>query len=273
MPLDARATEPEGDVYRLACLELRGGNGAAVYQAEMPGLEVWVSCRPLAPAARGGDLYYLSVCSRGSVARVTIADVAGHGELVSASAESLRQALRAYADIWDQSGLVRRLNDSVLNTPAGGQFATAFLLSHYAETGELLFTNAGHPPPVWYRSASREWTYLLDTTPYSREIADLPLGIISGTAYRQTGVQIEQNDLLLLYTDGVSESADPQGARLGPERLLRIANDLPTASAPSAGEAFLEGLARFRGSASAMDDQTVVALRRLPRSAKLSDGI
>ena len=51
-------------VNRLSCLELRGGNRAAVHQAQLPGLDTWISCRPLLPATRGGDLYYLSVCSQ-----------------------------------------------------------------------------------------------------------------------------------------------------------------------------------------------------------------
>jgi phosphoserine phosphatase RsbU/P len=261
-----------GDVYQLACLELRGGNRSAVYSAELPGLTAWVSCRPLHPATQGGDLYYLSVCSHGSISRVTIADVAGHGERVSAAADRLRDALREHADHWDQSALIRQLNESFLKGSRHGQFATAFLLSHYAETGELLFTNAGHLPPLWYRSALRGWTFMQDMTPYSKEIADLPLGMIPGTLYTQTAVQLEPDDLVLLYTDGVSESYDSDGEQLGLERLLEIAHGLPNGSAAEAGEALLAAVAKFRGAAPATDDETVVALHRRPRSAALVNG-
>lgn len=263
------SSEYSGDVYRLACLELRGGNRSAVYRAELPGLNAWVSCRPLQPATHGGDLYYMSVCSHGSVSRVTIADVAGHGESVSAVAGHLRDALREYADQWDQSALIRQLNETFLKGSSDGQFATAFLLSHYAETGELLFTNAGHLPPLWRRAALGEWSFLQDLTPYSKEIADLPLGMIPGTAYRQTAVQLEPDDLLLLYTDGVSESHDDRGEQLGLDRLLEIAAGLPSDSAAAAGEALLEAVARFRGSAPPTDDETVVALHRRPRPTAL----
>lgn len=251
-----------GDVYQLACLEIRGGNRSAVYRADLPGLNAWVSCQPLQPATRGGDLYYLSVCSQGSISRVTIADVAGHGESVSATAEHLRDALRNHADDWDQSALIRQLNDGFLKGTAGGKYATAFLLSHYAATGETLFTNAGHLPPLWRRAALKQWTLLQDETPYSKEIADLPLGIIPGTVYRQTAVQLEPGDLLLLYTDGVNESRDDTGAQLGIDRLLEIADGLPDGSAAAAGEALLEALARFRGGTPPADDETVVALHR-----------
>jgi serine phosphatase RsbU (regulator of sigma subunit) len=255
-------SESADEVYQFACLELRGGNRAAVYRAELPGLDAWVSCRPLHPATRGGDLYYLSVCSQGSISRVTVADVAGHGEAVSSVADRLRDALRKHADDWDQSALIRRLNDNFLKISIDGKFATAVLLSHYARTGELLFTNAGHLPPLWYHAALEEWTFLQEATPYSKEIADLPLGMIAGTTYRQTAIQLAPNDLLLLYTDGVSESFDDHGDQLGLDRLLEIAADLPTGSAPAAGEALLAAIGRFRGSAPAMDDETVVALHR-----------
>jgi sigma-B regulation protein RsbU (phosphoserine phosphatase) len=260
MGRDGLMSENAGDVYQLACLELRGGNRAAVYQAELPGLNVWVSCCPLQPAVQGGDLYYLSVCSQGSISRVTIADVAGHGESVSSVAENLRDALREHADHWDQSALIRRLNDGFLKGSLEGQYATAFLLSHYAATGELLFTNAGHLPPLWFRAASRKWTFMWDATPYSKEIADLPLGMIPGTAYTQTAVQLEPDDLVLLYTDGVNESCDGQGEQLGLDRLLEMAETLPIGSAQAAGEALVSAVAGFRGPVPPADDETVVAL-------------
>lgn len=253
--------EPTG-VYRLACLELRGGNDSATYPAELPGLMVWVSCRPLPPAPRGGDLYYLSACSKGVIARVALADVAGHGEVVSAAAERLREALLKSVDHWDQSELIRQLNDSFLQDSAGGRFATAFLASFYAGSGELLFTNAGHLPPLWYRAARREWSLMSESSPYTKEIVDLPLGLIAGTSYTQNAVQLEEGDLLLLYTDGVNESYDVSGEQLGLDGLLSMARTLPTESPIAAGEGLLAAIQRFRGPVPATDDETVVALQR-----------
>ena len=255
-------TEEADEVQRLACLELRGGNHLAAYSAELPGLAAWVSCRPLQPSPRGGDLYYLSACSHGVIARVVLADVAGHGEAVSSAAVHLRDALRQHLDEWDQSALIRQLNDSFLKTAQRAQFATAILASFYSDSGELLFTNAGHVPPLWYRSANREWSFLDDSTPLSKELVDLPLGMIPGTSYRQTAVQIEPGDLLLLYTDGVNEGADESGEQLGLERLLSIAQTLPTISPAAAGKALRAAVARFRGAAPPADDETVAVLQR-----------
>jgi sigma-B regulation protein RsbU (phosphoserine phosphatase) len=248
-------------VQRLACLELRGGNHLAEYSAELPGLAGWVSCHPLQPSPRGGDLYYLSACSKGVVARVALADVAGHGEVVSSAAVRLHDALRQHVDDWDQSSLIRQLNDEFLKGAKRTQFATAFLVSFCSDSGELLFTNAGHVPPLWYRTATKDWSLLQDSTPLSKEIVDLPLGLIEGTSYRQTAVQLEPGDLVLLYTDGISESYDKSGGQLGLERLLSIARGLPTESAVAAGKELLAVVARFRGGVPQADDETVVALQ------------
>jgi sigma-B regulation protein RsbU (phosphoserine phosphatase) len=204
----------------------------------------------------------MSACSQGVIARVALADVAGHGEIVSSAAAQLRDALREHVDHWDQSMLIRRLNDSILNGGQDSRYATAFLASFYRESGELLFTNAGHLPPLWYRFAAREWGYLLDTTPYSKEVMNLPLGLIEGTSYSQTAVQLEPGDLLLLYTDGISESWDSSGEQLGLERLLSIAHGLPVDSAAAAGRALLSAVEQFRGPVQPADDETVVVLGR-----------
>ncbi len=254
--------EEADKIHRLACLEVRGGNHLAAYSAELPGLAGWVSCHPLQPSPRGGDVYYMSACSQGVMARVVLADVAGHGEAVSAAAGRLRDALRQHVEQWDQSTLIRQLNDTFLTGAERSQFATAFLASFYSGSGELLFTNAGHMPPLWYRAGAQEWTLLSESTPLSKEIVDLPLGLIAGTSYSQTAIQLEPGDLLLLYTDGISEARDESGAQLGLERLLSIARNLPTESAVAAGKGLLAAVARFRGTAPAADDETVLALQR-----------
>ncbi|HEV3200768.1 MAG TPA: PP2C family protein-serine/threonine phosphatase [Bryobacteraceae bacterium] len=250
--------------HRLACLEVRGGNHLAAYTVELPGLTGWVSCHPLQLSPGGGDVYYMTACSQGVMARVALADVSGHGEAVSAAAGRLRDALRQHVEQWDQSTLIRQLNDTFLKGARRSQFATAFVASYYSESGELLFTNAGHVPPLWYRAGAQEWSFLSDSTPLSKEIVDLPLGLIAGTSYTQTAVQLEPGDLLLLYTDGVNEAYDESGTQLGLERLLSIARSLPTESATAAGKELLASVARFRGTASTRDDETVLALQRRP---------
>jgi phosphoserine phosphatase RsbU/P len=254
-------TESAGQVERLACLELRGGNHLAKYAARLPGLTAWVSCNPLRPSRRGGDLYYLSACSHGSIARVVIADVSGHGETVSAAAVRLQNALRRYIDLWDQSLLIRDLNRSFFRDEHRVKFATALLGSFASESGDLLFTNAGHMPPLFYRAATQKWSYLQDFMPEPKEVSDLPLGLIPGTEYHQTAARLAPGDLLILYTDGINEAENEAGDQLGLQCLLSMARSLPVSSATAAGEALMAAVARFRGNAPPKDDATVVALR------------
>jgi phosphoserine phosphatase RsbU/P len=253
-------TASAGNVQRLACLELRGGNHLARYAARLPGLTAWVSCNPLGPSRRGGDLYYLSACSHGSIARVVIADVSGHGETVSAAAVLLQNALRQYIDLWDQSQLIRDLNESFFRVEHRVKFATAFLGSFASESGDLLFTNAGHMLPLWYRAATQEWSYLQDFVPAPEEVSDLPLGLIPGTEYHQTAASLAPGDLLILYTDGINEAENEAGDQFGLERLLSTARSLPVSSATGAGEALMAAVTRFRGNTPAKDDATLVAL-------------
>jgi sigma-B regulation protein RsbU (phosphoserine phosphatase) len=249
-----------GQVERLACLELRGGNQLAKYAARLPGLTAWVSCNPLEPSRQGGDLYYLSACSHGSIARVVIADVPGHGEGVSVAADRLQYALRKYIDLWDQSQLIRDLNESFFRDEHRVKFATAFLGSFTSESGDLLFTNAGHMLPLFYRAATQEWSYLQDFMPAPQEPSDLPLGLIPGTEYHQSAARLAPGDLLILYTDGINEAENEAGEQLGLDGLLAIARSLPSTSPIVAGEALMAAVTRFRGNAPPEDDATVVTL-------------
>jgi len=96
-------------------------------------------------------------------------------------------------------------------------------------------------------------------------VGGLPLGIISGTAYAQTAVELSRGDLLLLYTDGITESRNESGEELGPEGLLALVSGLPVDSreGPVAlGHALAEKLKKFRGSGPQRDDETLVLLQR-----------
>ena len=229
---------------------------------ELPGLSAWISCRPLSPATEGGDLHYMTVCGKGAISRVVLADVAGHGEVVSSVAERLRDGLRKHVNTWDQSILIQELNNSFLAGANGVQYATAFVLGHYVQSGEMLFTNAGHVPPLWYRAAERKWLIISHSTPYAKDVADLPLGLIAGTPYTQTAIQLSPGDLLVLYTDGISESRDAAGRELGFDQLASFASTVPVELPDKAGEALLSCVEMFRRPVPAADDETMVVLRR-----------
>ena len=248
---------------RLACFELWGGNRTADHAVELPGLAGWVYSEPLEPGAGGGDVHYLSVCSKGMVSRVALADVAGHGSSASSIAENLRHVLQNHTDNWDQSALMQQLNEEFARESANGLYATAAVLGFYFETGELLFTNAGHPPVLWYRAGEKSWQLLEEGTPFAVDIEGLPLGLIPGTTYSQTGVRLGAGDTLVLYTDGITEAMNPSGDELGQSGLLEFAGGLKVESPAGFSHALMSAVQAFRGDVPRRDDETLVVLQRM----------
>lgn len=248
---------------RLSCFELWGGNRSADHSVELPGLEGWVYSAPLDPASGGGDVHYFSVCSRGMVSRIALADVAGHGSRASSMAEKLRYILQRHTNNWDQSALMRELNDAFAQEAAEMRYATAAVLGFYLETGELLFSSAGHPPALWYRAQEKCWDLLQDSTQFAVDIAGLPLGLIPGTTYCQTGVRLGAGDMLLLYTDGITESIDNSRKQLGRSGLLELARSVAAGSPAEMCRALISGIQAYRGGLPRRDDETLVVLRHI----------
>ncbi|HEV3277493.1 MAG TPA: PP2C family protein-serine/threonine phosphatase [Terriglobia bacterium] len=248
---------------RLACFALWSGNHSADHPVELPGLAGWIYSEPLEPDAGGGDVHYLSVCSKGMVSRVAVADVAGHGNGASSMAETLRHVLQRHTDNWDQSALMQELNDAMVRESTKSQYATAAVLGFYFETGELIFSSAGHPPPLWYRASDKSWNWLEECTPFAVDIEGLPLGLIPGTTYSQTAVRLGADDMLVLYTDGITETADSAGNELGYKGLADLARGLATDSTFQVSRDLMAGVRAFRGDAARRDDETLVVLQRV----------
>jgi sigma-B regulation protein RsbU (phosphoserine phosphatase) len=91
---------------------------------------------------------------------------------------------------------------------------------------------------------------------------DPPIGLIPGTHYRQIAFKLEPDDLLLLYTDGLSEAMDEAGQELNHSRLVELAGCLPVDSPFAAGKALLKAVIAFRKGVAANDDQTLIVLQR-----------
>lgn len=253
----------EQQPHALSCLEVWGGNQHVSALLELPGLLAWVESAPYKEANEGGDLHYLSACNNGVVARIALADVSGHGTEVSGIAGNLRTLMREYVNYWDQTEFVQRLNDAFPKDATGMKYASAVILGFYRGSGELLFTNAGHLPPLWYRAATDEWAFLKEDSPAVKDSVDgLPLGMIPGTNYQQTAVQLLPGDLIVLYTDGVSEAFNGAEQELGFEGLLQLARGVPVHSPAAAGFSLLAAVDKFRGGEPRRDDATMLVLQR-----------
>jgi len=212
---------PDQAGYQLDCTEVWGGNNVADKLVKLPGLVGLIHSKPVEPATSGGDLYYVSACDKRLLSRVVLADVAGHGEAVGGISTRLRTLVKKYINTFDQSALMREINEAFYKQNEDlAQYATAVVLSHDCRTGELIFASAGHPPTLWYHASQKEWGWLHERTTDSVETFEgLPLGLVPETEYEQTRVRLAEGDLLILYTDGITEGANKTDQELGFEGL------------------------------------------------------
>ena len=257
--------------HTLMCTEVWGGNRKIVRAVQLPSVTAWVASVPLNEGEGGGDLYYMSVCDHDLISRVVLADVSGHGRMVSTIAETLQRLMRENINVWDQSDFMHGLNDTFLLS-SQNKYATAIVLSFDRITGQLIFSNAGHLPPLWYHARHKTWGWLEeDDDPLAQKGSGLPIGLIPGTYYRQTVVTLEPSDLLVLYTDGVTEAENYAGESLDREQLLKWAREAPIDSPEALGHALLQRLESFQGRCR-NDDETLIVLQREKASVVASLG-
>ncbi len=258
--------------FTMQCMEIRGGSDAVSEAFNTPGLDAWLFSLPFEGADRGGDLHYVSLCGGGVITRLVLADVSGHGEQVAAFSDALRSLMRKNINTKSQARLVEALNRQ-FGEAQSLRFATAVVATYLATRGILTVCNAGHPRPLWYHAASGRWG-LLD-----KELVgtgNLPLGIDDESPYNQFTVALGRGDVLLFYTDALTEAADPAGRVLGEHGLLELAQGLDLSDRHRIGTSLLDAVGRHRAGRPADDDVTLLTLvhnasgpRRLSLAARL----
>jgi phosphoserine phosphatase RsbU/P len=197
-------------------------------------------------AGSGGELYFL------------IGDIAGKGVAAAMLMSHLSAMLRTLISI----GLP--LND--LMERASRVFCESTLPMHYATlvcgraspSGEIEVCNAGHPPPIAVLRAGGT------TAPEVLKIhaTGLPIGMFCSERFTSQTLRVASGDTLLLYTDGLVEAQDANGDEYGIDRVLALAG---SSSPQPQGivAACLCDLGAFRGTLSATDDLTILAIRRV----------
>jgi hypothetical protein len=253
---------PTQDDQFLQCMEVWGGNQSADRSVAMAGLDAWVYSKPFGGSDEGGDIYYVSSCATGRILRLLIADVAGHGQAVRHLATQLQGLMRQHVNQIDQIRFVQSMNNQFSHLARDGCFATAVVSTFFPPTGRLMLCNAGHPLPLIYRSARQEWSFLQSTgRTVSLEPVNLPLGILDLADYQTFDVTLDVGDLVLCYTDSLTESRRPDGELLEHEGLLRIVQALDVHDPATFIPALLSAIAATAPGNLTGDDVTVLLFR------------
>jgi phosphoserine phosphatase RsbU/P len=255
----------------MQCMEVWGGSQLTSHGVEFGGLDTWVYSKPYGKAHAGGDVYYASSCATGRISRLLLADVAGHGHTVAATAADLRTLMRQFVNRLDQTEFVRLLNQQFAALPRTGAFATAIVTTFFEPSRRLTVCNAGHPRPLLYRVAQRQWDFLGQDGETRRATpSNIPLGLFDAAEYEQFDVELQPGDCLLSYTDALIESRDSDGEMLGEDGVLKIARQLGDVEPQKLIELLLGEIEKRYPENLSDDDVTVLVARANGRRLRFS---
>src|ERR1700678_2159381 len=262
---------PEQPAQHMQCMEVWGGSQLTSRGVEFGGLDAWVYSKPFGKAHAGGDIYYASSCATGRISRLLLAEVAGHGQTVAATAADLRTLMRRFVNRLDQTEFVRLLNQQFAVLPRTGAFATAIVTTFFEPSRRLMVCNAGHPRPMLLRAAQRQWDFLGVQGPGSRTApSNIPIGLFHAAEYEQFDVELEPGDCLVSYTDALIESCDADGEMLGEDGLQRIVRLLDGAEPEKLIDTLLREIADRCPGNLCDDDVTVLVIRANGRDLRFS---
>ncbi|MDA1050953.1 MAG: SpoIIE family protein phosphatase [Planctomycetota bacterium] len=203
--------------------------------------------------AVGGDYFGYTELPDGRLA-IAVGDVAGHGVPAALLMARLCSETR-YCLVTDiiPSDAVQSLNQQ-LTKQTFSFFITFALCVLDPIRHELTVVNAGHMPPLLRRARTGEVEEI------AADISSPPLGIDPGITYHQATITLEPGDVVVMYTDGISECPSPAGPLFGIDRILRIVADAKDAR--SVTKKLLDNVIEFTKGMPQEDDTCIVAFSR-----------
>jgi len=226
-------------------------------------LELMATCNPARMVS--GDYYdYLSL--DGSKVALAIGDVAGKGISAALLMATVQASLRTQVKSCLESSaaghangspstarLVTLLNQQLYAFTAPEKFATFCFAVYDDDTGVLTYTNAGHPPPVLVRGNRIQ---RLDTN-------GMVVGAFPFATYGESRLLLEDGDLLVWFTDGITEAENEYGEMFGEERLCELLLKHAWRDPQEIMETVLEAVIQWTAQPDAMDDMTLLVARRV----------
>ncbi len=214
-----------------------------------------IAAKTIASRAVGGDYYDFIEYPDGRVA-LMVGDVAGKGMPAALLMSSLQA--RAHVVFEEPDHLAQkmgRLNKSTCASCPDNRFITFFTCIADPKTGDVVYTNAGHNPPLVVRAKGGFKTL--------EGGGGMILGILPMAQYEEAHITLDPGDVLVLFSDGVTEEADPDDNQFGEERLANLVASLRDRPAAEIVEEIHRAVRDFTQGAAAADDITVVIARRL----------
>lgn len=217
----------------------------------IPGLDVAVFSRPAQIV--GGDYFDFIACAGGAQALV-IADIVGHGLSAGMLMSSLQATLRTMLpDSASPGEVLERINHFYLHNVNLTTFISAFLGKFDPVTRTLTYFNAGHNPPIVHNRRNGTISWLRPT--------GAAIGILEEYQVRAATVKLDVDDVLVLYTDGVTEAANPQGVHFGSQQLAGLVRANAGLGAAELLAALRQGLNEYIGAHVLVDDTTLIVCK------------
>ncbi len=217
---------------------------------EIPGWSIWISTRPANEV--GGDLVdYLQ--PRPDQTGLVIADVSGKGlsaALVTAKLQTIIRTLAAEYDALPQ--LASRVNDAFRREHLPNVFASMIYLELTSGTGRVRYVNAGHPPPVTMSGGRVAFA----------EKGDAAIGLIGQTGYNERSTELSPGEMLVCYSDGLTEARNAAGEFYGTDRLAALLPSLAQYPAPEIGNRIMAAVDQFAADVRPHDDVSLIVLKR-----------
>jgi serine phosphatase RsbU (regulator of sigma subunit) len=209
----------------------------------------------------GGDYYDFIQREDGRLV-IALGDVSGKGTAAALLMSSLHASIHAQTGSHDSlvetiSAVNRYLADNI----PSNRFVTLFYAELDPESGALSFLNAGHNPPLIVHAAG---------TVEQLASGGLPLGIKANAEYREGRTTLQRGDVLVIYSDGVTEAASPNGEEFGPTRLYEVVSRNVDSSAAGIRDRIESALTKFSQGTQAADDITLVIVKRQAETRALT---
>jgi sigma-B regulation protein RsbU (phosphoserine phosphatase) len=217
---------------------------------DIPGASVAGHCRPALGV--GGDYYDVIHLEDGRLG-LAVGDVSGKGISAALLMASLRASLRGVTldNPRDFAKLMHKVNRLVYEASASNRYATFFFAAYDPHTRRVECVNAGHNPPVVLRNGEV----------IRLEAGGPVVGLLPFAPYVEQALTLESGDLLLLYTDGISEAMTHDDEEWGEERMIEAARKVSAKPAGEVLHALFAAADKFTAGAPQHDDMTLLILK------------